>query len=69
VPTTSKQHQGVPLQLFASMSQFGVNVSAVSASVVPATVPVVITFPFGYRTLLPRARQRPRQRRGSQVTC
>ena len=52
VLTSSNGTKTLPLELFSFMSQFGVNVPGVLASVVLSTLPLVLAFIFGYRYLI-----------------
>ena len=52
VLTSSEGVRTLPLQLFAFMDQFGVNVPGVLASVVLSTLPLAVGFVFGYQHLI-----------------
>jgi raffinose/stachyose/melibiose transport system permease protein len=52
VLTTSAAARVLPLQLFSFETEFGVNVPAVLAAVVLATLPMVLLFIVGYRFLV-----------------
>jgi raffinose/stachyose/melibiose transport system permease protein len=52
VLTTSPGARVLPLELFNFETEFGVNVPGVLASVVLATLPMVLVFVFGYRYIV-----------------
>jgi len=52
VLTTSPAVRVLPLELFSFETEFGVNVPGVLASVVLATLPMVLAFVFGYRYIV-----------------